>query len=218
MKSANSPLALQAKLLRVLQEHEFERVGGTRPIQGGRAADRRHQPEPRHAIKNNQFRQDLFYRLNVVSLTMPPLRERREDISGAGQPLHPEVQPQGVHAPGSRHFVEGGAAVGELSLAGKYPRARKRDRTGRRAGMNDLIMPEDLPEALLEVAPGTIPLDEYHAGVNEARRQIVLRALEKTKGNMTQAAHLLGIQPTYLHRLVRNLDLKERIKGAEEVQ
>jgi DNA-binding NtrC family response regulator len=51
--------------------------------------------------------------------------------------------------------------------------------------------------------------------VNEARRQIVMRTLEKTKGNMTQAAHLLGIQPTYLHRLVRNLGLKARLKNGE---
>ena len=82
-------------------------------------------------------------------------------------------------------------------------------------GSSDVIMPEDLPEVLLEVAPGVIPLDEYHASVNEARRQIVLRVLEKTKGNMTQAARLLGIQPTYLHRLVRNLGLKGRLRNGE---
>jgi len=79
-------------------------------------------------------------------------------------------------------------------------------------GMTELIQPEDLPEALLEAAPGAMPLGEYHAEVNEARRQIILRALEKSKGNMAQAARTLGIQATYLHRLIRNLDLRSQLK------
>src|SRR5205823_9946276 len=71
---------LQAKLLRVLQQREFERVGGTRPIKVDIrliAATNRNLEE---AIKTAQFRPDLFYRLNVVSVTMPRLRDRREDI------------------------------------------------------------------------------------------------------------------------------------------
>src|SRR5262249_30900936 len=75
-------------------------------------------------------------------------------------------------------------------------------------GTGEMIQPEDLPDTLLEAAPASLPLDEYHASVNEARRQIVLRALEKSKGSITQAAKILGIQATYLHRLIRNLDLK----------
>src|SRR5438876_8918139 len=73
-------LTLQAKLLRVLQEREFERVGGTSPIKVNIrliAASNRNLDE---AVKLNLFRQDLFYRLNVVSVTLPPLRDRREDI------------------------------------------------------------------------------------------------------------------------------------------
>ncbi len=211
-------LHMQAKLLRVLQEHEFERVGGTRPIKVDVRLIAATNRNLATAAKNNQFRQDLFYRLNVVSLSMPPLRDRREDI-----PVLANHFIQKFSRKASTRRVRGISSRARLLLE-NYPwpgNIRELENVIERAvvlGSGDLIMPEDLPETLLEIAPGTIPLDEYHAGVNEARRQIVLRALEKTKGNMTQAAHLLGIQPTYLHRLVRNLDLKERIKGAEEVQ
>ena len=207
--------ALQSKLLRVLQEHEFERVGGTRPIQVDVrliAATNRHLAS---AIKNNQFRQDLFYRLNVVTLTMPPLRERREDI-----PLLANYFIQKLSRKASTRRVRGISSRARVLLE-NYPwpgNVRELENVMERAvvmGMNDMIVPEDLPEALLEVAPGLVPLDEYHSSVNEARRQIVMRTLEKTKGNMTQAAHLLGIQPTYLHRLVRNLGLKARLKNGE---
>jgi len=57
-----------------------------------------------------------------------------------------------------------------------------------------------------------VQLDEYHAAVNDARRQIIIRAFEKAKGNYTSAARTLGIQPSYLHRLVRNLNLKPELR------
>ena len=71
------PLELQAKLLRVLQEGEFERVGGDRDAQGGRARRRRHQPGPREGGRGGRFRADLYYRLNVFPIAVPPLRERQ---------------------------------------------------------------------------------------------------------------------------------------------
>jgi Nif-specific regulatory protein len=146
---------------------------------------------------------------------MPPLRERREDI-----PLLANYFIQKFSRNASSRRVRGISSRARVLLE-NYPwpgNVRELENVMERAvvmGMNDTISPEDLPEALLEVAPGLVPLDEYHFSVNEARRQIVMRSLEKTKGNMTQAAHLLGIQPTYLHRLVRNLGLKDRLKHGE---
>ncbi len=212
------PLALQAKLLRVLQEHEFERVGGTRPIKVDVRLIAATNRDLASAIKKSLFRQDLFYRLNVVQLTMPPLRERREDIL-----LLANHFIQKFSRKASARRVRGISSRARVLLE-NYPwpgNIRELENAMERAavlGMSDMIGPEDLPEALLEVAPGTIPLDEYHSAVNEARRQIILRALGKTKGNITRAARLLGIQPTFLHRLLRNLDLRDRIKAAAEGQ
>ena len=70
----------QAKILRVLQEHEFERLGGTRTLTRRRPPDRRDQPRPAAMVQSGRFREDLYYRLNVVSIEMPPLRERKDDI------------------------------------------------------------------------------------------------------------------------------------------
>ena len=200
--------ALQAKLLRVLQEREFERVGGTRPIKVDVRVIAATNRDLDAAIKNGTFRQDLYYRLNVVSITMPPLRERREDI-----PLLANYFLQKFGRKTSARRVRGISSKARALLENHpWPgNVRELENVIERAvvlGSSDLIEPEDLPEALLEVAPGSVPLDEYHAAVNEARREIILRALEKVKGNYTQAARLLGIQPTYLHRLARNLNLK----------
>jgi len=209
---------LQAKLLRVLQEREFERVGGSRPIKVDVRIIAATNRDLAGAVKNKLFRQDLFYRLNVVSLTMPALRDRREDIVMLAnhfiQKFSRRVSTRRVRglSPKARILLENYDWPGNV---------RELENVIERAvvlGSTEVIVPEDLPETLLEAAPATLPLDEYHASVNEARRQIVLRALDKTKGNVTQAARLLGIQSTYLHRLIRNLGLKTGAKNlAREV-
>jgi transcriptional regulator with GAF, ATPase, and Fis domain len=204
--------ALQAKLLRVLQEREFERVGGTRPIKVDVRILAATNRDLAAEVKNSRFRQDLFYRLNVVALTMPPLRERPEDIAVLANHF---IQKFGRRV--STRRVRGLSSKARVLLE-RYPwpgNIRELENVIERAivlGMTDLILPEDLPEVLLEAAPGAMPLGEYHAEVNEARRQIILRALEKSKGNMAQAARTLGIQATYLHRLIRNLDLRSQLK------
>jgi Nif-specific regulatory protein len=80
-------------------------------------------------------------------------------------------------------------------------------------GSTDLILPDDLPEAVLEAAPASgLPSRNYYEAVKEAKKQLILEALEETGGSYTEAAKLLGMGVTYLHRLVKNLDLRPLLK------
>src|SRR5260370_278473 len=82
-------------------------------------------------------------------------------------------------------------------------------------GSSDLILPEDLPESLLERPPAPEMNEaKYHAAVKELKKQLILDAVEQTQGSYADAARILGVHPNYLHRLIRNLELKESLKDA----
>jgi transcriptional regulator with GAF, ATPase, and Fis domain len=202
--------SLQAKLLRVLQERTFERVGGTQTIHVNiriLAATNRNLKE---AIKQGTFREDLYYRLNVLQVQVPPLRDRSADI-----PLL------------ATYFASRYAAKFQKRIVGISPEARARlmsypwpgnvrelENAIERAvvlGNTESILPEDLPESLLESATSG-DLSKFHDGVREVKKQLILNAVENAGGNFTEAAKLLGLHPNYLHRLIRNLDLRALIK------
>jgi Nif-specific regulatory protein len=207
------PPSLQVKLLRVLQEREFERVGGTYPIKVDIRIIAATNANLDQAVREGSFRQDLYYRLAVLKITMPTLRERREDI------------PMLV-----RHFVQKHAKrckvkprpVSREALARlvnyDWPgNVRELENAIERAlvlGSSEMILPEDLPESLLE-RPSAPEMNEakYHAAVKELKKQLILEAVEQTKGSYTDAARILGVHPNYLHRLIRNLELKESLRG-----
>src|SRR5439155_20773052 len=141
--------ALQAKLLRVLQERQFERVGGIRPIRVDIrliAATNRNLEE---LVRSGAFRQDLYYRLNVVSLTLPPLRSRKEDI--------PLLSSYFIarHSQRCRRRVTGVSSE-TRGLLERYDwpgNVRELENAVERAvvlGATELILPDDLPEAVLE--------------------------------------------------------------------
>ena len=203
--------ALQAKLLRVLQEREFERVGGTRSIKVDLRIIAATNKDLEEAIRNNEFRQDLYYRLNVVSLEMPPLRERKEDIpllvsffvEKFGHKCRQQTMKVSKEA---RHRLVNYDWPGNVrELENVIERAVVLSST-------DTIMPEDLPEALLETAASVdAPTARYHEAVQETKTKIILQAVEQAGGNYTEAAKLLGVHPNYLHRLIRNMNLKPTI-------
>jgi Nif-specific regulatory protein len=204
--------ALQVKLLRVLQEREFERVGGTRAIKVDIRLITATNKNLEESIANGSFRQDLYYRLNVVNLEMPALRERPEDI-----PLLANYF-AAKYAERCNRRITGIAANAQARLASYYwpGNVRELENAIERAvvlGATDRILLEDLPESILESEPAaTTPGTKYHEAVAETKRQIILSAMQQTKGSYTEAAKLLGVHPNYLHRLVRNLNLKEQLK------
>jgi transcriptional regulator with GAF, ATPase, and Fis domain len=202
---------LQAKLLRVLQQREFERVGGTRPLKFNArviAATNRNLEE---AIKNGQFRQDLYYRLNVVSTVVPPLRERPDDIPLLA--MYFAVK----YAEKCKRPVKGiSSEARSLLMRYSWPgNVRELENAIEHAivlGLGDEIALEDLPEALLETQSTQRDSMKYHDRVNELKKQLIVDAMAQKKGNYTEAAKLLGLHPNYLHRLIRNLDLRSEVK------
>jgi Nif-specific regulatory protein len=203
---------LQVKLLRVLQEREFERVGGTRPVKVDIRLITATNKDLEASITNGTFRQDLYYRLNVVNLEMPPLRERPEDI--------PLLANYFAAKYGERcnRRITGISAEAQARLVGyDWPgNVRELENAIERAvvlGATDRILLEDLPESLLESEPpAAAPGTKYHEAVAETKKQIIVSAMQQAKGNYTEAAKLLGVHPNYLHRLIRNLNLKDQLK------
>ena len=201
------PQALQAKLLRVLQERQVERVGGARPIPIDIRVVAATNRDLDAAVKAGTFRSDLFYRLNVIAITVPPLRDRLDD---AALLITYFVR---KHARQCKRRIRGVTKEARARLIGyEWPgNVRELENAIERAlvlGSGDWIGLEDLPEHLLEVTPQADAAEGYHAGVNEAKRRLIREAVDRAGGNYAQAARLLGLQPTYLHRLVRNLGLR----------
>ncbi len=203
---------VQAKLLRVLQEREFERVGSTRPIKVNVRIIAATNRDIDEAVRNGIIRKDLFYRLNVISLKMPPLRDRQEDI-----PLLARYFVRRCAEKSKRRISAISPAAEECLRAYEWPgNVRELENAIERAvvlGTTDILLPEDLPEPIVETkSASAASAMQFHDAVRESKRKIVLRALDEAGGDYAQAASLLGLHVNNLHRLIRNLDLKEQVK------
>jgi Nif-specific regulatory protein len=201
--------SLQAKLLRVLQQREFERVGGTQvhPLDiRVIAATNRDLAED---VRDGKFREDLYHRLNVVTLQSPPLRDRKDDI-----PLLAHYFLQRSAERCKRQVLGLSPEAEEMILQYLWPgNVRELENAMERAvvlGVSEWVLPEDLPESLLESAPRDASA-KYHLSVGQAKREAILDAYAQGNGDYKQAARLLGLHPNYLLRLVRNLGLREEI-------
>jgi transcriptional regulator with GAF, ATPase, and Fis domain len=202
---------IQAKLLRVLEKREIVRVGGTKTIKVDIrivAATNRNLEE---AVCERGFREDLYYRLNVISFVTPPLRERREDIPLLANYFVAECSRRAKRKPmrisaEARSYLTGYDWPGNVrELANVIERAVV-------LGSTDMILPEDLPEPLLETAASAgAPISEFYNALRETKKQLILKAIQQSAGNYTTAAGLLGIRPNNLHRLVRQMDLRKYI-------
>ncbi|MGA9390866.1 MAG: sigma 54-interacting transcriptional regulator [Candidatus Sulfotelmatobacter sp.] len=205
---------LQSKLLRVLQQREFERLGGTRLLPFNARVVAATNKNLEQAIKAREFRQDLYYRLNVVSVALPPLREHREDIPTLA--LHFANK---FSAKSKRGFKGIPAEARSLLMQYSWPgNVRELENAIEHAivlGLTDEILPEDLPEALLEERSSEMTAALYHNTLNQTKKQLVITAMDDARGNYIEAARLLGIHPKYLHRLIKNLNLKSERKRLE---
>jgi len=207
------PPALQSKLLRSLQEREFERVGGTRPVRVDIRLIAATNRDLATDVAAGRFRRDLYHRLNVVQIAVPPLRDRPDDI-----PLL------------ANHFLRRFARKAPRPVRGISPPAmtylskyewpgnvRELENTIERAvvlGASEYLEPEDLPEVLLDAAHTPVTaLPRFHEAVRAAKTQTVVDAFRESHGNYTETARLLGLHPNYLHRLIRHLNLKSILEG-----
>lgn len=228
------PIDLQAKILRVIQEKEFERVGGNRPIPSDVRIIAATNRELENAIKEGRFREDLYYRLNVVPIIVPPMRERKGDIpllvehflKRFREELDVEAK---VMTPEALKIMSGYDWPGNV---------RELENTVKRAmvmSSGSKILPEDLPNAIFgesHVKTGRFKsLDElweeklktfidkgdclkmkgmYDLIMRQVERPLLRFILEKTKGNQVKASEILGINRNTLRKKLKELEMDAR--------
>jgi DNA-binding NtrC family response regulator len=196
---------LQTKLLRFLQEREFDRVGGIRPIHVDVRIVAATNCDLDVAVKEGRFREDLFHRLNVVPIMLPPLRERREDIPALA---HHFLQRFAKEVKKNLSEISE-EALGKLSAYEWPGNVRELANVIERAvvlGQGPEIAPHDLPARI--VAAQSESRSEgisYRDAMDAYRRQLVMRALAQTQGNRAAAARALGLHEKYLLRLLKSL-------------
>ncbi|MDQ2775689.1 MAG: sigma 54-interacting transcriptional regulator [Acidobacteriota bacterium] len=202
-------LTLQAKLLRVLQQREFERVGGTQVLSLDIRVIAATNRDLCEDVREGKFREDLYHRLNVVTLDSPLLRDRKDDI-----PLLARFFLERSAQRCKRHVNGLSPEAEELLCQYSWPgNVRELENAMERAvvlGVSDWVLPEDLPETLFEGAPQSAGT-RYHSSVGQAKREAILDAYAQGNGDYKQAAKVLGLHPNYLLRLVRNMGLRDEI-------
>ena len=201
------PLSMQVKLLRVLQEKSFERVGGNETLHVDVRIIAASNRDISSAIEKGLFREDLYYRLNVVHINLPPLRERKEDIPLLTNHFLEKLRPT---------YLVNGINSGAMKLLMKYNwpgNIRELQNVLERAAIishSNEITAEDLPKEFLigPVKSGAdivIGLPEEGISLEDLEKELIIKALEKSKGNQTRAAQLLGItRSALLYRIQKH--------------
>jgi two-component system response regulator AtoC len=203
----NLNLSMQSKLLRFLQEHEIKRVGGTESIKVDvRIIAATNQPlEP--LIKSGKFREDLFDRLNVVTITLPPLRERKEDIPFLANHFLQKFSEEN-HKNISHLSPEALEILNRYSWPGNV---RELEHTVERAvifSIHPMILPEDLPRKLFEESKTPeILIPEKPLSLRQLEKRYALKVLQETGGNKKKASEILGIDRVTLYRILEKEEL-----------
>jgi two-component system, NtrC family, response regulator AtoC len=200
---------VQVKLLRALDPGVFERVGGNQSIRADVRLIAATNRDLGSSVREGKFREDLYYRLNVVQIRVPPLRERKEDIpllanaflkeicerdGKAFRPLSPEAMECLLRYdwPGNVRELKGAIDSGVTLSTGQQ------------------ITPKDLPFSVRGKTESFASIDaQNHVNLHENERRLIIRALDECEGNRTEAAKKLGISRRTLHRRLRELQLPD---------
>jgi len=209
--SETSP-ALQVKLLRVLQQEEYTPVGGTKSVATDVRVIAASNQNLEGLVAEGRFRKDLYYRLNVVTIVVPPLRDRPEDIPKLIAHFVRRMRADGVASPRLS-----GRALDRL-IAYPWPgNVRELENTIERLALfsrGRTIEAEDLPERFRETKPKVEEsLFEGLPTLDEIERRYLIHVLGRVEGNRTRAAEILGIDRRTLYRMLERYGIGEREPG-----
>ena len=231
-------LSTQAKLLRVLQEKNFERLGGTETIKVDIRLIVATNKDLEEAIGNGKFREDLYYRLNVVSIMIPPLKERKEDIPGLVSYFLKKfnrelkkgivgITPSAMAKiasygwPGNVRQLENGLKRAMVLCQGEwiledqllFEKGWERREAQEESSKKNV---EDLLDALFEEFSTASVTPQDLDMISSLERGLILRALQKTRGNQLKAAALLGINRSTLRGKMERYNIKKEVLISEE--
>jgi two-component system nitrogen regulation response regulator GlnG len=230
-------LSLQGKLLRVLQEREFERVGGTEPIRTDVRVIAATHHNLEKMVRENKFREDLFYRLNVIQINIPPLRKRKDDIISLAEHFLRKYQPG--KGGGTKVFTpETLKALRAYDWPGNVRELENAVQRAVTLAQGDKIFPDALPPQIFKPGQGvTLSFenfleekladlvdrlggldhgDIYSLVIQRVEKPLLTLVLRKTEGNQVRAASLLGINRNTLRKKIRELGIKGPFSGEEE--
>ena len=200
---------VQVKLLRVLQERAFERVGGTKTLEVNIRLIAASSRDLEGEVNVKSFRRDLFYRLNVVPLVLPPLRARREDTPGLAAHFAAKAAEKHSRRPTPQLSQELIESLIEYDWPGNV---RELENLMERLVLLDrqpTLGLEFLPEKMLNVlpAPGVPDEKTFEGALTALKKRLIVEALEAESGNKVAAAKRLGISRSYLHRLINEFGI-----------
>ena len=225
---AEIPLATQVKLLRVISEdRSFERVGGNQTLRADVRLIAATNKNLEQLVKEGKFRDDLYFRLNVVRIVMPPLRERKDDI-----PLLVRAFLRQFSKANDKQVADLTPEAMNALLTYNWPGNVRELRTAIEHGvvmtMGPKITVRDLPPSLRQAAAATLPRGisakaafgekASPLDLHETERKLILQALATTNGNVTAAAKKLGISRRTLHRKINELNANKKEAAANAEQ
>jgi two-component system nitrogen regulation response regulator GlnG len=226
------PLSTQTKILRVLQNGEFQRVGGNQTFHCDVRVIAATNRAPEQLVSARKFREDLYYRLNVVRIHLPPLRERREDVRLLVQYFLQRLTKSGSIGRVTKISSEALKIVERSPWPGNVRELENAIERSAVVARGDSILPKDLPVELREARALAVPAEDLAAAIDAAvrplfalarkdpslkimalmERELITRALRETNGNQVQAAKMLGITRATLRKRIEKFGIAKRLE------